>query len=52
MFSYFVQVDRATDFPSTSKRFGKGGQKMARFCRVEGRQTDGETLFLYFIVSR
>lgn len=47
-----VQVDRVTDFPSTSKRFGKGNQKMTRFCRAEGRQTDGETLFLYFLLSR
>jgi hypothetical protein len=47
-----VQVDRATDFPSTSKKFGKGNQKMTRFCRVECRQTDGETLFLYFLLSR
>jgi hypothetical protein len=47
-----VQVDRATDFLSPSKKVGTSSQKEARLCRVEAPPIEGDTLFVYFIVSR
>jgi hypothetical protein len=47
-----AQVDRTTNFPTPPRRFGKDSQKMARCCRVEGPPTDGDLLFVYFLVSR
>jgi len=48
-----VQIDRAINFPSQSKRVGNCSQKLARCCRVEGPPKEGDPLvFVYFLVLR